>query len=153
MKELKVRTEKPMLRQPGDHLPLTTLQAIKGVENFVRGSEVDIRLASDFSKKHWEIYSKMVEDHVEDHIDETSTDDVYRLPGRLLNATGDHLLKLRKYEKLFLCRGYKPSDILVVALCRAVQNIGPPEEEPDDSSGYWLQGKPIWGFEHPISEA
>ena len=38
-------------------------------------------------------------------------------------------------------------------MCKAALEVGPPDEEPDESSGYWVQGRPIWGMEHPIAEA
>lgn len=147
--------EKPMAqskvaarKEKVHHLPLETLQAIDGVEMLVHGCQVSLAPASEFFKKHWEIYSEIVKDHA------TRISPVtYLLSERLLKATGRQLLILSKDEINWLKRGYKPSDILASAMCKAAREIGPPGEEPDESSEYWLYDQPIWGAEHPISEA
>jgi hypothetical protein len=147
MQKVKARTERALEGQPVNCLPLETLRAIKGVEELIHCDEVDIGLASDFSKNHWKIYSRIDADHT----DEISTDR-YGLSQRLLDATGRHLLELRKDEKNCLRLGYKPCDILVIPLCRAAQTVGRPSQEPDDDSD-WLEKQPIWEIGHPISEA
>ena len=48
---------KAVLREKKVHrLPLKTLQAIDGMEMLVHGCQVSLALASEFFKKHWEIY-------------------------------------------------------------------------------------------------
>lgn len=130
------------------HLPPEILQAIDGVETLFNGCEVSLAPASEFLKKHWEIYSGIVKDHAT-----RTSPDTYLLSERLLNATGRQLLILSKEEKDWRKQGYEPSDMLAAAMCKAAWEVGPPDEEPDESSGYWVQGRPIWGIEHPIAEA
>jgi hypothetical protein len=142
MQKVKARTEKALEGQSVNCLPLETLRAIKGVEELIHGDEVNIGLASRYWKKHWDIFSRI--DAVQS---KKISEGRYRLSNQLLQATGRQLLKLRRNEKAW------PSDTLAVALCWAAQEVGPPSQEPDDDSDYWLENQPIWEIEHPISEA
>jgi hypothetical protein len=85
------------------HLPLETLQAIDGVDMLVHGCQVSLARASEFYKKHWNIYSEIVKDHAT-----KISPDTYLLSERLLKATGHQLLKLSKDEKTCLQLDYKP---------------------------------------------
>jgi hypothetical protein len=123
-------------------------QASRELDSFIEGDTVNITKASEFSKMQWGIYSQLVTDHFR----QTSTDR-YHLSGYLLQSTRDWLDVLNKKKNVYITQGYRAADIVVMALCRAAQSIGAPTVEPDDSSDYWLEGKPIWGADRPISEA
>jgi hypothetical protein len=127
---------------------LKASQAIPGVEGCIRGSRVDLSTASTFFKKSWSIYSQLVSDHVS----QASTD-LYDLSDHLLRMTRYCLKERSKKVKAYSTAGYNAGDILAEALCQAAREVGPPPEEPDDSSDYWVSGTPIWGSDHPISEA
>jgi len=140
--------EKALRRDAVDHQSVNVSQTILGVEERIQGSQVNLETASEFSKKSWRIHSQLVSDHVR----ETSTDR-YDLSDRLLRTTRNCLGQLNKDVKAQRIRSFKAADILAAALCRAAQEIGPPSEEPDEGSDYWVSGRPIWGSDHPISEA
>jgi hypothetical protein len=123
---------------------LKASQVIPSVEECIRGSQVDLRTATKFSRRSWRIYSRFVGDH---HAKQVSPD-VYKLSEPLLQTTRRQLAERGKEV-----RGYKAVDLLASLLCKAAYEIGPPPEEPDDSSDYWVSGTPIWGSDHPISEA
>lgn len=128
---------------------LEASQAIAGLEECIRGSHVNLGAATKFSKRSWRIYSRFVGGH---HAKQVSPD-VYMLSEPLLQATRRKLAEQVKEVRAHRGGGYKTVDLVASLLCRAACEIGPPPEEPDESSDYWVSGTPIWGSDHPISEA
>jgi hypothetical protein len=122
-----------------------TSPAILDVEEFVQGSQVNLKTAREFSKKSWKIYSQLVPDDARQ-----VSSDLYEVSDRLLEKAKTGLAERSAYLKR-----NKKVDVFAAAMCRAAWEIGTASEEPDDNweNWNWFYGQPIWGANHPISEA